>query len=43
MPHRYRWVVGGRAYTVAELEYRDGVLQARLGRAVPSLPELIRS
>ena len=43
MPHRYRWVVGGRAYKVAELEYRDGVLQARLGRAVPSLPELIRS
>jgi hypothetical protein len=43
MPHRYRWVVGGRAYKVAELEYRDGLLQARLGRAVPSLPELIRS
>gem|GEM_PF-5800763 len=43
MPHRYRWVVGGRAWTVSELEYRDGLLQARLGRAVPSLPELIRS
>lgn len=43
MPHRYRWVVGGRAWTVSELEYRDGLLQARLGRWVPSLPELIRS
>ena len=43
MPHRYLWQIGERLFKVAELEYQDGVLYARLGRVLPTLPELFRN
>jgi hypothetical protein len=42
MPHRYLWQVGTRLMKVAELEFVDGVVRARLGRVLPTLPELFR-
>jgi len=43
MPHRYLWQIGERLFKVAELEYQDGVIYARLGRVLPTLPDLFRS